>query len=417
VQLSVDKMESFLDKKERKQQEALQNNSLLYMVKHAANECKATWDDITTAYNHMAELMGMKSRTADGLKYAHKVLLKNTKTMRGVKKEIQQGHWVQKEATIKKLLLGGPSSVRPPSLDLETSWQGGEQAGTPEMDCAISLAADSSVVAPTATRVLSSSLLATSDSTGTVWEPDLCTTTSPDASSLWMQDESWSNESVCMEEPAAVDAASAAIPAVVDTSARVAADPYNYYMMNATNTMATDTMATDVMATNVLARMVWNTSDYTGSHPTVESIATTAQPCNDIAQDTLDDSAAWLSGQPTTINAGCTPTNTPMYMPTPAFGLTAVPALDLQVPSLLDDSAAIGLERTSTCWANSTITYPHMQGTKGGAMESPTLGACCGWPYQPLAPAHMGCRHLQWSTQSQSYHQGECRALKFGGFS
>jgi hypothetical protein len=40
-------MASFLDKDEKKQQEMLQNNSLLYVVKDAAKECKATWDDIT----------------------------------------------------------------------------------------------------------------------------------------------------------------------------------------------------------------------------------------------------------------------------------------------------------------------------------------------------------------------------------
>jgi hypothetical protein len=115
-------MDSYFNKAEEQQQKRLENNSLLYIVKRAADEWgMGTWEDTTAAYNYIAKRMGMKQRTTDGLKYAHKFLRKNETYMKVVEEDIKKAKWVEEKSTVEEFLRKGLPSVRQTSLDRKPS--------------------------------------------------------------------------------------------------------------------------------------------------------------------------------------------------------------------------------------------------------------------------------------------------------
>jgi hypothetical protein len=102
-----------MDNKDLEKQKKLEDDTLLYFIRHVVKKWNTgTWEDTTAVYNFFAT----KNRSQDGLTTRYKSLEKKT-----FDKEIGQKKWMDMESKVKKLLQEGGPYVRRANLDEKPS--------------------------------------------------------------------------------------------------------------------------------------------------------------------------------------------------------------------------------------------------------------------------------------------------------
>jgi hypothetical protein len=332
-----------MDNKDLEKQKKLEDDSLLYLIRHVAKEWDlGTWEDTTAVYNYLAT----KTRSQDGVTSRYKSLERDCVAKKAFEQEFKQESWMILASEVKKLLREGVPCVRRASLDEKPSWFPKQKDILPSNEHpATSATIEHGMWEPTPTyNIFPSSMIDSFSSITAACELDPYTNTLPDASSHLPGQHDF--DSFC---------------SVPDLVASGATTPETHFA-------ATASVST---ATNMLDDMVTNAFNYTINYTNTSAFGNdfmATQPFDGIdgTVSMFGYTAPEIPYYNATNTYGYTPTNTPFSMPTDTLDLTAM--------GLRGDTAAGGFNGTASRFMESTPMFPLKQGTINAA-DSPTLGA------------------------------------------
>jgi hypothetical protein len=123
----------------------------------------------------------------------------------------------------------------------------------------------------------------------------------------------------------------------------------------------------DNTSDNILVKGDANVLDYTSMTSFGNNFMGTAQTGGELNVNVMEPSATWMWNHTASSTLGCTPTNTPSYMPMSILDPTAVPTLDLSAQSFSANPATVGLNFAASSSMNSMSAHELGQATTNTA--------------------------------------------------
>jgi hypothetical protein len=122
-----------------------------------------------------------------------------------------------------------------------------------------------------------------------------------------------------------------------------------------TTANASEGIFIDGTSAYMLEQLEYNILDYTSMASFADNFMTTTQTGGDSNGNMLDITALWTLDHLSASTFECNPVNTPLYMPTSTFGLTAAPAFDLPAQGLFCNHPQYELHQETTCTIESPM--------------------------------------------------------------